>query len=728
MMGRIKYNFTLLLFSFASGAFGQVSDSLRTSRLGEVVIEGEKLFSIERLPRIQGTYLWSGKKNEVINVGALDANVTDKTARQIFSKVPGVFVYDMDGTGNQINISTRGLDPHRGWEFNVRKNGIITNSDMYGYPASHYSMPIEAVGRIELVRGTASLQYGAQFGGMLNYVSKKPDTTRSISYEGIHSVGSFNTLSTFHAVGGAVGKFKYYAYYHKRGADGYRYNSRSDSDAQSLMVSYSPGKHFEIKAEVARSQYTHQIAGPLTDSMFNANPRHATRARNYYSPDIVVPSLSLYWQVGQQTRISWVTSAVLGVRSSVQFTGPANVADDIDPVTLQYDPRFVDIDHYNSYTSEFRVLHEYRLGRRSGVLTGGVQLMRNRQHRQQLGEGTRGTDYDLSVTGDWGRDLWFKTSNIALFAENTFSITPSLTITPGVRVEVGETDMSGTISYYDPGKIPTAIEHRFPLFGVNAEYTTRSGNSIYAGWSQSFRPVIFQDVIPATPYDISDEYLKDATGYNLDIGYRGSVHDLRWDVSAFTLLYRNRPGTLAGDATQDGNYYILRTTIGDAVTSGAEIFAEYPVIKFQQGVLSVFTSTAFFRSEYKNASLRSGNENVSIDGNRVESVPDVITRNGVSLRYKDASLSILYSYTGETFADPANTEKPSPSGSVGIVPSYGILDINASVRVHSRLVVRLNLSNVTDRKYFTKRPEFYPGPGIWTSDGRAINCSVGIRL
>ena len=43
---------------------------------------------------------------------------------------------------------------------------------MYGYPASHYSMPMEAVDHIELVRGTGSLQYGAQFGGMLNYVTK----------------------------------------------------------------------------------------------------------------------------------------------------------------------------------------------------------------------------------------------------------------------------------------------------------------------------------------------------------------------------------------------------------------------------------------------------------------------------------------------------------------------------------------------------------------------------
>jgi Fe(3+) dicitrate transport protein len=159
---------------FTTIALGQeLPDTLRSKRLDEVEVKGQRLFDLERLPDSRGTNLWTGKKNEVINIQSLNANITEKTGRQIFAKVPGAFVYDMDGSGNQMNISTRGLDPHRGWEFNIRRNGAITNSDIYGYPASHYSIPMEAVDRIELVRGTGSLQYGAQFGGMLNYVTKR---------------------------------------------------------------------------------------------------------------------------------------------------------------------------------------------------------------------------------------------------------------------------------------------------------------------------------------------------------------------------------------------------------------------------------------------------------------------------------------------------------------------------------------------------------------------------
>ena len=136
------------------------ADTLTSLQLRMIDIKAQ-IEQMARLPQSQGAYLWAGKKNEVINLQHMDANIAEKTARQIFAKVPGVFVYDMDGTGNQTNISTRGLDPHRGWEFNIRANGTMTNSDIYGYPASHFSLPLAAVGRIELIRGTGERQYGA---------------------------------------------------------------------------------------------------------------------------------------------------------------------------------------------------------------------------------------------------------------------------------------------------------------------------------------------------------------------------------------------------------------------------------------------------------------------------------------------------------------------------------------------------------------------------------------
>ncbi len=156
---------------------------------------------------------------------------------------------------------------------------------------------MEAVERIEIVRGTGSLQYGAQFGGMLNYVSKAPDTTRAFIFEAVTSAGSFNMLSAYFAVGGSVGKFRYYAYYNKRSSDGYRKDAHTDFDAQSLVLIYEPSRKFNVKAEIARSNYLYRIPGPLTDSMFYADPTQSTRTRNYFNPDIYVPSLTFNWNL-----------------------------------------------------------------------------------------------------------------------------------------------------------------------------------------------------------------------------------------------------------------------------------------------------------------------------------------------------------------------------------------------------------------------------------------------
>ncbi len=724
-----KITFLIMIIEISFSVFGQEQvDSIKTTQLDEVVVKSQRLNDLERLPETKGTYLWSGKKNEVINIQSLNANIAEKTGRQIFAKVPGVFVYDMDGTGNQINISTRGLDPHRGWEFNIRRNGALTNSDMYGYPASHYSIPMEAVDRIELVRGSGSLQYGAQFGGMLNYVTKRPDTTKSFSLEGIASVGSYGLLSAYVSASGKIGKFQYMAYYTKRVSEGYRTNSEAEFDAQSFQLIYSPVDRIKITAELSRSNYLYQLPGALTDVQFQADPRQSTRSRNYYSPEIYVPSIRMDWSISNHTKLSFLTSAVLGYRNSVMFDKPADVQDVIDPVTLQYAPRQVDIDNYNSYTSELRLLHQYSLFGETSALVVGAQYMNNDLHRQQQGKGTTGTDYDLTITDPvFGRDMHLKSTNISLFAENKFQLIHHLSITPGVRFESGESVMSGVISYYDPEDVPNIIEHRFPLLGINTQYQLNNGNSFYAGWSQAYRPVIFKDIVPGSVYERVDKNLKDAYGYNMEAGFRGHTRNLRWDVGVFRIQYNNRMGSQA-QYDENDVFYLYRTNIGNSITDGIELFTEYELGKVMRTSFSIFTATSFMDGRYTNAQIRSGDANVDVTGNKLESVPDVITRNGISMRARRASVSVLYSYVGDSFADALNTVTPSANGAVGLVPGYGLLDINSTFLILDQITLRVNVNNVTNKQYFTKRPSFYPGPGIWSSDGRSLVVSIGFKI
>jgi Fe(3+) dicitrate transport protein len=726
-------NKILLFIGFTiltNSSFGQTQiDTSKVSQLSEVTVVGqEQRNNITRLQPISGTYIFDGKKSEVISLKSFDGNITDKTGRQIFAKVPGVFVYDMDGAGNQINISTRGLDPHRGWEFNIRKDGVITNSDMYAYPASHYSIPLESVERIELVRGTGSLQFGAQFGGMLNYVTKQPDTTKKINFESYNTVGSYNLLSSYNAVGGKIGKLKYYAYIAKKSREGYRKNEHTDYDAESIILNYDVNSKLSLRAEWARSCYLYRIPGPLTDAMFQADPTQATRSRNYFSPTINIPSFNVKWKITDKTNVEFTSSAVIGARNSVLFDKPATIKDSINTTTNQYNPRQIDIDRFNSYTNELRVLHGYQLGKHNSNLAFGVQLMNNNLHRTQQGKGTTGSDYDLTLTNPtWGRDVYLKTQNIALFAENNFRLSDKFSINAGARYETGNSKMSGTIIYYPTDKIPLELRRNFVLLGSSFSYKTNKRIEFYGGISQTYRPMIFKDLIPVEAYEKVDPNIKDANGYNAEIGTRGNYKFLKWDITAFALQYNNRFGTILQSNT-DGSFYTYRTNIGNSLTKGLEIFMQGNWNLSKYVGLTLFTSTTIMDGKYTSGTLKSGNTNINIEGNKIESVPTVISRNGLSLQYRKLSFSALYSYTSETYADALNTKIPSANGAVGLVPSYGLLDINGSLKISNQLTIKASLNNLTDNQYFTKRPLFYPGVGIWPSEGRNGSISFIVNL
>ncbi|MEQ8532252.1 MAG: TonB-dependent receptor, partial [Imperialibacter sp.] len=141
-----------------------------------------------------------------------------------------------------------------------------------------------------------------------------------------------------------------------------------------------------------------------------------------------------------------------------------------------------------------------------------------------------------------------------------------------------------------------------------------------------------------------------------------------------------------------------------------------------------FTSTSFMDATYQEAVIRFGTDNVDISGNQVESVPPWISRNGLNLAWKSIRLSMLYSYVAENYADPQNTVTPDANGAVGLVPSYQLVDINTTIHLNEKVSLKANLNNVLNKTYYTKRPLFYPGPGIWTSDGRNYAVTLQVKL
>jgi len=145
-------------------------------------------------------------------------------------------------------------------------------------------------------------------------------------------------------------------------------------------------------------------------------------------------------------------------------------------------------------------------------------------------------------------------------------------------------------------------------------------------------------------------------------------------------------------------------------------------------LISGFSSTAYNYARYINGRVSAGTENRTVTGNQVESAPRWTTRNGLTARYGTASLTLQYSYVAQTFSDALNTPTASANGAIGPVPAYSLWDLNGTWHIKKLVTVRGSINNLLNTQYFTKRPTFYPGPGVWPSDGRSAVLTVGLNL
>ncbi len=737
-----------LIFSLLLGTtlFGTAQEKAKSSndtiQILKAVVVVAKQQSPERMPETKDNILFSGKKNEVLKLANLNANLTNNNAREIFARIPGVTVWENEGSGLQINVGVRGLSPNRSWELNTRQNGVDISADVFGYPEAYYNPPLEAVETIQIVRGGASLQFGPQFGGMLNYVLKR-EKAQLFSYETQNTVGSFGLMSSFNAVGGKYKKFSYYVYNHSRSAKGWRENNRFQARNTHAFLEYRFTDQTKISAEYTNSDYEMQQPGGLTDAQFKTNSRDSFRERNWFGVPWTIFSVNFDTKVNPNFDVSVKAFGLLGERNSVGFTKGADVVDNISTSTYQYAKRQVDSDNYKNFGVENRNLYRYNVGKIKNNLAFGVRLYQANTERFQKGDGTTGSDFDLTIEGKFPTDLEFLTKNFAFFAENQLKITDKFSVTPGVRYEyINSTSKNGILSLKD-GNLTLAEKNiviNKPLFGIGLEYKLKQTN-FYANISQAYRPVLFGDLNPSSNItDVVDPNLKESTGYNADFGYRGIYNKfLNFDVSVFYLSYQNRVGGINQFINNDPTKgtYLFRTNLGETRNKGIESFMDLNITKMfgidkPYGNLDVFASLSFIDSRYVDQKVITPSVTdpkllieTNLAGNRVENAPRYIHNFGLSWGNNNFSATVQYKMSGKIFTDSGNTVASSPNAQTGLLDGYEILDFSSEYKFYKKYNLRAGMNNLLNTEYATRRAGGYPGPGILPGEGRSFYVSIG---
>ncbi|MBL18184.1 MAG: hypothetical protein CL848_04815 [Crocinitomicaceae bacterium] len=708
----------------------------------EVVEENE--FNIRKLRAIEGVMITQGKKSEAINVEKMDANKATNLSRQIFAKIPGLNIWESDGAGIQIGLGGRGLNPSRNSNFNTRQNGYDISADALGYPESYYTPPSEAVDEIQLIRGAASLQFGPQFGGLINFKLKGPNPNKSLELTARHTVGSFGLNNSFLSIGGTKSKWSYYGYANYKFGKDWRPNSEFEVIHGHINIKNQINEKTSLGFEFTKMYYLAKQPGGLTDDNFFRYPDTSVRNRNWFKVDWNLANLNFDYEINSNTKINSRLFGLLAYRKSL-----GNL-DDINRIDNPIENRNLIAGNFRNIGNETRLVHLYEILDKPQAFVVGFRLYKGDNNtRQGDANNSNNPDFYFVEDSDYTdyqsldeSDYSFPSFNSSVFAEHIFNLSNKISITPGFRYEYISTSSLGTtrqivanlaggleydttISYEDRNR-----NRDFIIGGIGLNYKLAKDIEIYANFSQNYRSINFSDMqIKNQNFKINPN-LKDERGYNADLGIRGNIKSkLYFDASIYTLFYKNRIGSQLKTDTNENRIpqtIQYRTNIAQSRTIGFEMMVEADWIQIlskqsNENKLTTFVNFSYNDANYINSDI------TAYEYKKVELVPPIVLRTGFSFSKNIYSISYQFSYTDTHYSDATNAGENGgkvENAAIGVINSYFTMDLSGKVKL-KRFQLEAGINNLSNEIYFTRRATGYPGPGILPSPPR--NYYLGLQ-
>ena len=705
----------------------------------EIAAEKKERFAIKQLKDVEGTSIYAGKKTEVVLLDLVKGNLASNVSRQILAEVPGLNIYEGSEGGIQLSIGARGLDPNRTSNFNTRQNGYDISADVLGYPENYYTPPAQAIDEIQIIRGASSLQYGTQFGGLINFKLHRIPSYKKYNLKLANTIGNNGLFDTYSRIGLNYKKISANFYYNFKRGNGFRENAEFNLHNAHLHLQYNFSKQTSIEGETTFYKYLAKQAGGLTDLQFEKTPQLSTRNRNWFAVNWLLYNLKFKHQFAANHNISLSLFALDANRKSVGFRGnagrfnenPITALDEQDENDNYISARDLIVGKYKNYGAELRWLKQYFIKKRKAVLLLGAKYY-NANNSSIQGPGSSGiaANFEFQYTQFPNypnqSSFSFPNKNLAFFGEHIFYVNDKLSITPGFRIEYILTKTKGSynnVVFDNAGNVilnemlmeEASLPRSFPLFGLGIAYKPIVGVELYSNLSQNYRSVTFNDIRVVNPTFIVDENIKDEKGLTFDVGLRGRIKkQFSYDVSAYSILYNNRIGIVL-----DNRANRVRTNVGNAVIAGVESLLsanlEEIFMPHNNNIkLNAFINAAYTFSRYY------GSKRANIVGKQIEFVPQLNFKTGINFGYKNFESSLQLTSISKQFTDAQNSLiapfGDDKSGLVGPIPSYSVVDVTMSY-AYKQFKINAGINNLFNKAYYTRRATGYPGPGIIPSVG-----------
>lgn len=716
----------------------EVKMKYRTQEVEEVQVVEKRLaeFDVGFLPPIKGVRLNNGT-NSIIKLAGLNGAKSKGNPREMYAKIPGLNIWENDGAGIQVDIGGRGLSPKRTANFNTRQNGYDISADALGYPESYYTPPIEALDNIEIVRGSAALQFGTQFGGLLNFVIRDPVEYSPLEFTSRNTVGAYGYFSTFNRISGTHKRSYYQAYHIYKRGDGYRENSKFFQHQAFAEFGYHLTENWKVGIEYTHMNYLARQPGGLTDTRFDEDPRQSIRDRNWFGVNWNLLAVTTDYELNNQGRFNLRAFGMVADRKSLGFLGKVTQTDLGGPREMIYsDFRNVGLELRYLKKYVVRAATEETSAIRGAMVIGGRLYRGETETNQGTASDGQAADFSFLNPDDLETSSFLYPSfNSALFVENILFIGDRWRINFGARMEHIESSSSGFYKRYsihpinyDTLQIATVrdsnqVVRTVPLFGFGTAYKVSKRSTLYANFTQNYRAINFTDIRVNNPNVQVDTNIRDEYGFTAELGFRGLLKEyLLYDVAAFYIFY----GDKIGLAPLPNSIRKQRTNIGDAQNYGVESLIEINWLKAFNDQ-SKWELSTFINASYIDANYITSLEPNYI-GNKVEYVSSWMTRAGLTIGVSRWEVKFQYSYNSDQFSDASNAIEPSGDAVIGVVPSYYVFDFSGKFRFKKYVQLEFGINNFTNAQYFTRRATGYPGPGILPADGINPYLTVQFQL
>jgi len=608
------------------------------------------------------------------------------SAQDAIKQVSGVHVVETEGFGLFPRISFRGLNPDMSRKTLLLEDGAPVQLGPYTDPSSYYMAPMERMESVEVLKGSSALRYGpSTVGGTINYVTKAPPSTPggALTLSG----GNQNTLSGLLEAGGTFDNSAVSLNWLRMGSDGNRENNRFDIDDVMLKfgTSISESQYVGAKLTYYRNQAQATYRG-LSEQEYQENHLQNPAKDDFIEVDRIGLDLNHEWEISEKARLK----TLFYTNTAKRDWWRENIDNDL---VLQGNNRGR-LRAFTVYGIDSRYQREFALAGIDNELEVGVRLHGESMDNQEI-DGAESN----SRTGTIRTDEVRSASSIATFLQNKFKLNERFNVTPGVRVESykQERDVFRTASLDTVSVGNTDNTEVVP--GIGMSYRFSEDFQLYAGAHRGFAPPRVQDSIDI---DGTVANLEAERSVNIELGGRLMNRDMELEFTAFQLDFDNQIVV----ASESGGAGLVNTNAGKTLHQGFETSYRLLVLN---PVFFDLSWTYVPVAELNSTRLIGGQDR---NGNRLTYAPEHVFSFGLGFRKQSWGVRAEYMHVSEQFSDLINTEVGSANGTIGLIPSYGIVNLAGDIQITDNFEIYASVKNAMDEKYIASRAPRGIFPGL----------------